>query len=145
MIKHANFRLYRVRPDGVILENLEIDDKFVNKRVLFFIYQTMRCVSLKHAEKKKLLERDNKDISSKICYVHTMRNSCLNDFLKMQKVSPEKFCKKAILKNFAIFTGKHLCWRLFLIQNIAQFFRALILKNICKLLRLKMFIKPRRL
>ena len=31
-----------------------------------------------------------------------------------QKQPPEIFCKKAFLKNFAIFTGKHLCWSLFL-------------------------------
>ena len=28
----------------------------------------------------------------------------------------EKFYKKAVLKNFATFTGKYLCWRLFLIK-----------------------------
>ena len=59
-------------------------------------------------------------------------NSCLITFKEMQKQPPEKFCKKAVLKNFAIFTGKHLCWRPFLIHNIAKFFRALILKNICE-------------
>ena len=30
VIKHANFQLYRLHPDKVI-QNLEIDDKFVNK------------------------------------------------------------------------------------------------------------------
>ena len=37
-------------------------------------------------------------------------------------------------RNFPIFTGrtgKHLCWSLFLIQNIAKFLREPILKNIC--------------
>ena len=41
------------------------------------------------------------------------------------------FFKIVVLKNFAIFTGKHLCWSLFLINlqacnfsvNIAQFFK----------------------
>ena len=34
-----------------------------------------------------------------------------------QKQPPEFFCKKkAVLKNFAIFTGKHLCFTLFLIK-----------------------------
>ena len=28
---------------------------------------------------------------------------------------PKVLCEKGILKNFAIFAGKHLCWRLFLI------------------------------
>ena len=36
--------------------------------------------------------------------------------------------KKAGLKNFAIFTGKHLCWSLFLIKLL----RTSILKNICE-------------
>ena len=48
----------------------------------------------------------------------------------MQKQPPQKFCKKAVLKNFAIFTGKHVGWRPFLIQNIAKFFRVPILKSI---------------
>ena len=50
----------------------------------------------------------------------------------MRKQPPEKFRKKAVLKNFAIFTEKHLCWRLFLMQNIAKSFGAPILKNICE-------------
>ena len=33
-----------------------------------------------------------------------------------QKQPPEVFYKKAVLKNFAIFTGKHLCWSLFIIK-----------------------------
>ena len=61
------------------------------------------------------------------------------------------FIKKAVLKNFAIFTGKHLCWSLFLIQlrvfrsvtllkrnsqhrcfpvNIAKFLRTPFFRNI---------------
>ena len=34
----------------------------------------------------------------------------------MQKHPAEVFYKKAVRKNFAIFTGKHLCWSLFLIK-----------------------------
>ena len=33
-----------------------------------------------------------------------------------QKQPPEVFCKKGILKNFANFTGKQLCWSLILIK-----------------------------
>ena len=33
VIKHAKFQLYRVHPDGIILENLTFGDKFGNKRV----------------------------------------------------------------------------------------------------------------
>ena len=68
----------------------------------------------------------------------------------MQKQPLEVFHKKAILKNFVIFTGKHLCWGLFFIKvaglqasncikkglqhryflvNIGKFLRTPILKN----------------
>ena len=33
-----------------------------------------------------------------------------------EAAAPEVFCKKAFLKSFAIFSGKHLCWSLFLIK-----------------------------
>ena len=33
--------------------------------------------------------------------------------LDLQKQPPEVFCKKGVLKNFKIFTGKHLWWSLF--------------------------------
>ena len=80
-------------------------------------------ICLKRVEKKKLLEPPNKDIS-------------LNK--KMRKQPPEVFYKKAVIKNLAIFTEKHLCWSLVLIQNIEKFVRAPILKNICERLLLKM-------
>ena len=38
------------------------------------------------------------------------------DYDPFQKQPPKVFYKKAVLKNFAIFTGKHLCWSLFLIN-----------------------------
>ena len=61
----------------------------------------------------------------------------------MQKQSPKEFYKKVVLKYFAIFTGKHLCWSLFITKkkilqrrcfsvNIAKFFRIPIFKNICE-------------
>ena len=53
-----------------------------------------------------------------------MRNDCLITFLKMQKQPPEVFYKRAVLKNFAIFKGKHTCWSLLLMQNIANFFQS---------------------
>ena len=49
-----------------------------------------------------------------------------------KKQPTELFYKKVVLKNFAIFTWKHLCWSLLLIQNILAFLRAPILKNICE-------------
>ena len=44
----------------------------------------------------------------------TLRLSLYSVILKKQP--PEVFYKNAILKNFAIFTGKHLFWSLFLIK-----------------------------
>ena len=35
---------------------------------------------------------------------------------KPRKKLQEVFFKKTVLKNFAIFTGKHLCWSLFIIK-----------------------------
>ena len=39
-----------------------------------------------------------------------------------QKHPLKVFYKKAVLKNFVIFTGKHLCWSLFLIKTPIQVF-----------------------
>ena len=38
------------------------------------------------------------------------------DSYKMRSSRSQKFFKIGVLKNFAIFTGKHLCWSLFLIK-----------------------------
>ena len=80
--------------------------------------------------------------------------SCNTNFLPLFTKQPPK----AILKNFTIYTGKHLCWCLFLIKfetcnavkkrlqlrcfpvNIAKFLRTPILKNICKWLLLSVSI-----
>ena len=52
----------------------------------------------------------------------------------------EMFEKKAVLKDFAIFTGKHLCWSFFLIKlfpcEYCKYLRTIILKNIYKWLPL---------
>ena len=75
-----------------------------------------------------------------------------SELLHGHKQPPELFCKKGILKNFAIFTRKQLCWSLFLIKlqafiikrlqhmcflvNIAKLLKAPILKDICEQLLL---------
>ena len=45
--------------------------------------------------------------------------------LKPQKQPLELFCKKGVLRNFANFTGKHLCWSFFLIelQEVCSFIK----------------------
>ena len=70
--------------------------------------------------------------------VHTFAKFCLITFKKIRKQPLEVFYEKGVLKNFAIFTGKHQCWSLFLILNIARILRAPIL-NICEWLVLKMY------
>ena len=75
-------------------------------------------------------------------YTALLKKWQLND----QNEPTEVFYKKAVLKYFAIFTGKHLCWSLKFIKmrlqhrcfpvNIAKFLRAPILKNICERLLL---------
>ena len=72
----------------------------------------------------------------------------------VQKQSPEVFCKKGVLKNFANFTGKHLCWSLLQTCNFvkkrlqhwcfpvkfAKFLRTFNLRNTCE--RLLLFVSP---
>ena len=68
----------------------------------------------------------------------------------VQKQPPEVFFKKGVLKNFANFTGKHLCWSLFFNKvarpqaptqmcscEISKILRTPILKNICGRLLIK--------
>ena len=45
--------------------------------------------------------------------IHGLSVHVLNE---NQKLSPAVFYKKTVLKNFAVFTGKHLCWILFSIK-----------------------------
>ena len=89
-------------------------------------------------------------INFKVMY-HKLKK-CLNSRSSHQSCSIEK----AVFKNFAIFTGKHLCWRLLLIDlwasspatffkrdsnagvvNIVKFLRTLILTKICEQLLLQ--------
>ena len=46
----------------------------------------------------------------------------------IQKHPPEVFYKKSVLKNVAIFTGRHLCWSLFLVK-LQTFTSAILLKQ----------------
>ena len=67
-------------------------------------------------------------------------------FLKTLQYSQDEsswwwvFCEKIyqyVDIMWLLLTRKHMCWSLFLILSIAKLFRALILKNICKRLLLK--------
>ena len=48
------------------------------------------------------------------------KRSPLTKKVFLQKQTPEMFYTKAVLKNFAIFTGKHLRWSLFLIKLLSE-------------------------
>ena len=50
--------------------------------------------------------------------------------LLWSEADPEVFYEKAVLKIFAIFTGKHLCWSPFLIK-LQTFSPATLLKRNC--------------
>ena len=49
-------------------------------------------------------------------------------FFCFQKQPPEVFCKKSVLRNFAKFTGKHLCQSLFF-NNVTDLRPAALLKK----------------
>ena len=68
---------------------------------------------------------------------------CPKNYIVTSKYNEQKvFHKKAILKNFAIFTGKHLCWNFFFNKKrLEKFLRTLILKNICKRLLLRVSLE----
>ena len=55
----------------------------------------------------------------------------------MQKQPLEVLYKKAVLKYFVIYSGKHPCWSFFLIKNYAKYLRASVSNNIWKKLLLK--------
>ena len=81
-------------------------------------------------------------IISNVITFTPLRNGYLITFKKMRKQPPEKFCKKAVFKEFCNIHRKAPVLEPFLIQNIAKYSRAPILKNICERLLLKTFMKP---
>ena len=61
------------------------------------------------------------------CPILSFTKVCFNNHGNVGSPSPrtsrsQMFFKIGVLRNFAIFTGKHMCWSLFLIQNITKFF-----------------------
>ena len=92
--------------------------------------------------------KENKAMAQEIRQISILYPKKSKEFYhhkKFRKSEKEVFCKKSVFKYFAIFTGKYLCWSLFLIKfikkkhqhrcfsvNIARFLRASILQNICE-------------
>ena len=90
-------------------------------------------------------------IETIISIISSIQNACevmcVQYILKQPR---EVFFKKGVLKNFANFTGKHLCWSLFFNKvaspqaptqmcscEISKILRTPILKNICGRLLIK--------
>ena len=108
--------------------------------------------------------REVLSITSPNCSIVKYYSKISNTFhqIKFQKsIMNRSYIKKAVLKNFAIFTEKHLSWCLFLYKyanlqswnfigkrlqhrcfpvNIAKFLRTPVLKNICVERRLNIFL-----
>ena len=93
----CQFSALQGTPCRSYLENLTIDDKFINKRVRLFMHQNVW-------RRKNLLIRHSRAAKQLFNY----------SFKKVQKQPPDVFCKKSVVKNFANFTGKHPCWSHFL-------------------------------
>ena len=74
------------------------------------------CKEFKIFFKAKLGQSCQIAFGSKRKLIILMGTKIFSSIPKFQKQPPEVFCKKAILKNFTIFTGKPLCWILFLIK-----------------------------
>ena len=130
MKKHVHFQLYRAHRDALLRKPDNWREIYLQTSTTFY---TLNDVYLKLVDKKKLLGCQKQGISLKNCSGSNHYEITVWLLLKkIQKQPPEVFYKKALLKNFEIFTGKDLCWSLFLILNAAKFLRAPILKYICE-------------
>ena len=83
------------------------------------LYWSILKVRVKHCDSASLLVRNFAWTWKNYFWVLLLLSLWI-DILSSQHISlyqsPEVFCKKSVLKNFANFKGKHLCWSLFLIK-----------------------------
>ena len=102
-------------------------------RTIFFTIMNIYFFSL-HFDLFRIIAKEANEIRNNVnsvvvCLVFlfycALTTGCCDAFQHFQK-----FCKKTVVKNFTIFTGKHLCWRLFF-RNFLEhlFFRASA--NVC--------------
>ena len=87
---------------------------FVLVAIIIFDLALHICIFIIHAEyfwlviaglKEKFYTLILKFVNITFCFMTEPQT--------MQKQPPELFCKKGVLRNFAKFTGKHLCQKLF--------------------------------
>ena len=100
----CQFSALQGTPSWRYLENLRIDDKFMNKRIRHFIQQTM-C----QEEKIIRMSQQGSEISVQLLFLKKYRSSHRRCRRSHQRIS----VRKGFLKNFENFTRKHLCWRVF--------------------------------
>ena len=108
-----------------------------------YIQNGLPILTTELRREKKVMAQEKWQIS----ILHPKTSKEFYQYIKLRKSIIKRRCsiKKAALKHFAIFTGKHLCWSIFLIKfiitklqhryfpvNIARFLRASILYNICE-------------
>ena len=79
-----------------------------------FFYRTLRWLLLDFRGSKYFFSGES-GIYCGVSHRFLLRTP-LKSRLKPQKQPLKLFCEKGVLRNFANFTGKHLCWSLFLIE-----------------------------
>ena len=95
------------------------------------------------------------EISENTFFTEHLQSTATAYKKQIQKQPPKVLYENAVLRNFAIFTGKHLCWSLFLInfikkrlqhryfpENIVELLRTPIMKSICERLLLQIQKQP---
>ena len=109
--------------------NMVKPEKFGHLHLVYHFKIPLRTSILKNICKRLLLEVFyNKAV---------LKNNIHRTKLASDKSSVKKIYQYVNLM-WQLLTRKHMCWNLFLTLSIAKFFRAFILKNICKRLLLKM-------
>ena len=126
--------LYYPKENGLMPSNETWQFLLYRKCLLFpFSHQLsicMKCVQIRSFfwSVFSCIQTEYGDLQSEYRKIWTRKNSVLDIFHAVQKQPPDVFYEKGILKNFANFTGKHLCWSLFLI-NLQAFRPATLWKR----------------
>ena len=112
-------------PESKVLDHIYLQrqhrlPKFGHHRIAwnltFFVWQVSNWVQ-KFCKFCGKLWRGNIDVEAYWCW-EILNCNLLGPFSGQETQPPEVFHKEAILKNFAVFTGKHLCWSFFFIKPV---------------------------
>ena len=127
-----------------IIKHLQCSPCLVNLKVYIFNKKRLHCryfpTSLAKVFRKNILEKsyENLSVVMNMCFMYGViyyryhltifATKFSHRCLTKQKQPPEVFCKKGVLRNFAKFTGKHLCQSLFF-DKVAGLRPATLLKK----------------